>query len=117
MLVIINRGLSHKSAELVSKLYRSYVISHLEHCIPFQTPINLKDADMIEGLQRRATEMISSLRNLYEERLKRLGMLSLRRRRFRADIIEVFKMIQGIEKINLRKLSYIDEDGRIRKHS
>ena len=64
----------------------------------------MKDADMLEGVQRRATKMIPSLRNLsYEERLKRLGMFSLRRRRLRGDMIEVFKMIQGIHKVNLKE--------------
>ena len=32
-------------------------------------------------------------------------------------MIEVFKMIHGIEKVNLGKLFYIDEDGRTRKYS
>ena len=62
--------------------------------------------------------MIPSLRNLsYEERLKRLGMFSLRRRRLRGDMTEVFKMIHGIDKVNLRKLFCMGEDGRARKHS
>ena len=65
----------------------------------------MKDADMLEGVQRRATKMIPSLRNLsYEERLKRLGMFSLRRGRLRGDMIEVLKMMQGINKVNLGKL-------------
>ena len=82
MLGIIKRGVAYKSAEVISKLYRSYVIPHLEYCIQFWSPINEKDADMIEGVQRRATKMISSLRNLsYKDRLKKVGMFSLRRRR------------------------------------
>ena len=57
---------------------------------------------MLEGVQRRAPNMIPSLKNLsYEERLKRLGMFSLRRRRLGGYMIEVFKMIQGIDKVNL----------------
>ena len=32
-------------------------------------------------------------------------------------MIEAFKMIHGIDKVNLGKLSFIDEDRRIRKHS
>ena len=32
-------------------------------------------------------------------------------------MIEVFKMIQGIDEVNLGKLFCIDEDGRTRKHS
>ena len=61
--------------------------------------------------------MIPSLRNLsYDERLKRLGMFSLRRRRFRGDLIEVFKMIHGIDNVNLGKLFIMDEDRRTRRH-
>ena len=44
-------------------------------------------------------------------------MFSLRRMRFKGDMIEVFKMIHGIEKVNLGKLFCIDEDGRTRKYS
>ena len=62
--------------------------------------------------------MIPSLRNLSnKERLKRLGMFSLRRRRIRGDMIEVFKMIHGNDKVNLGKHFCIDECGRKRKHS
>ena len=70
----------------------------------------MKDAGILEGLQRRATKRIPSLRNLsYEERLKRLNMFSLRCGRFRGDMIEVFEMIHGI--------FCIEEDERTRKHS
>ena len=69
MLGEINRGVSYKSAEIISKLYRSYVRPHLKYIIQFWSLINLKDADMLEEVQRRATKMIPSLKNLsYEER-------------------------------------------------
>ena len=115
---IINRWVSYKSAEVILKLYWSYVRSHLEYCIQFGLPINVKDADMLEEAHRRVTKMIPSLRNLsYEERLKKLGIFSLRRRRLMGDMIEVFKMIHDIDKVNLGNLFCIDEDGRTRKHS
>ena len=73
---------------------------------------------MLEGAQRRATIIIQNLRHLScEERLKRLGMFSLSCRRLRGDIIEVFKMIHGIDRVNLGKDFCIDEDGRTIKHS
>ena len=50
MLGIINRGVSYKSTEVISNLCRSYVRPHLEHCIQFWSPINDKDADMLEGV-------------------------------------------------------------------
>ena len=69
-------------------------------------------------IKKRTTKMIPNLRKLsYEERLKRLGMFSLRRRKLNGDMIELFKMIHVIDKVNLRKLFYIDEDGRARKYS
>ena len=101
MMGIINRKVPYKSTEVISKLYGSYIRPHLEYCIQFWSSINVKDADMLEGEQRRATKMIPSLRNLsYEERLKRSGMFSLRHRRFREDMIEMFKMIPCMDKLN-----------------
>ena len=73
---------------------------------------------MLGGVQRRETKMIPSLRKLScEERLKMLGMFSLKCRRLRGDMIEVLKMFHGMDKVNLGKLFYIYEDERTRKHS
>ena len=36
---IINRGVSYKSAEVIIKLYRSYVRPNLQYCIQFWTPL------------------------------------------------------------------------------
>ena len=65
----------------------------------FWAPVNIEDADMLEEVQSRVNKMIQSLRKLsYEERLKVLGMFFLSRRRLRGDrdVIEVFKMIHGV---------------------
>ena len=71
----------------------------------------MKYADMLEEVQRRATKMIPSLRNLsYEEIFKRLGMFSLRRKRLSGDMIGVFKMIHG-------SFFCKNEDGRTRQRS
>ena len=107
MLGIINMGVSCKSAEGISKLYRSYV----RYCIQFWTPISVKGAGMLEGVRRRATKMIPSLRYLYKERLKRLD------RRLRSDMtelfkgymIEILKMIHGIDEVKLGNLFCVDE--------
>ena len=60
--------------------------------------------------------MIPSFKNLsYEERLKRLGMFSLKQRRLRGDMIGMFKMILDMDKVNLRRFFCINEDERTRK--
>ena len=80
ILSIITREISYKSAEAISKLYKSYIIPHLQYCIQFWTPTSVKDADKLEGVQRKATKIIPSLRNMScKERLKTLGLFSLRR--------------------------------------
>ncbi|CAF1008323.1 unnamed protein product [Brachionus calyciflorus] len=60
------------------------------------------DIELIEKVQKRATKLVKSVRNLpYQERLKKLGMLRLEDRRVRGDLIQIFKIINGCEDINL----------------
>ena len=57
--------------------------------------------DMLEKIQRRATELIPELRDLrYEERLKECGLTTLETRRLRGDQIEVFNILNGHENID-----------------
>ena len=52
-------------------LYKTIVRSHFEYCIQAWRPYRKKDIDMLERVQRRATEMIQNLRNIsYEMHLK-----------------------------------------------
>ena len=45
--------------------------------------------------------MIPELSTLsYEERLERSGLISLELRRLRADLIEVFKIVKGLEDVD-----------------
>jgi len=53
---------------------------------------------LIEGVQRRATKLITSLKDkTYEERLRLLNLQTLETRSVRGDLIEVFKMLKGFE--------------------
>ena len=57
----------------------------------------------MEGVQKRATKLISALSEmgyLYEEGLKILGVTTLETRRLRGDLIEVFKILEGYENID-----------------
>ena len=56
----------------------------------------------METVQRRMIKMIQGLRNLsYKDRLKRLNLHSLERRKTRGDMIEVFKWVKRINKGNI----------------
>jgi len=50
----------------------------------------------LEKVQKRATKLITSLKHKsYEERLRILNLPTLKYRRIRGDMIEVFKIITG----------------------
>ena len=58
---------------------------------------------VVEGVQRRATKLITGVQNLsYDDRVKRLGLMRLNARRLRSDLIETFKIINGKYSIHSR---------------
>ena len=59
-------------------------------------PMRKGSMDKLERVQRRATKLVSNLRDLpYEERLRSLKLPSLRHRRLRGDIILMYKIAHG----------------------
>ena len=67
------------------------------------SPYYTKDIDRLEGIQRHATKMIERFKELtYEERLKRTGLISLEQRRVRGDLIQVFKILKEIDRVDHR---------------
>lgn len=49
--------------------------------------------------------MMPGLRGLsYNERLDKLGLYSLERRRMRGDLIEVYKIMRGIDRVDVSRL-------------
>ncbi len=66
---------------------------HLEYGTPACSPNLVADINHLERIQRLATRLVTGTRHLpYEERLQRLGLHSLRRRRLQADLITAFKI-------------------------
>ena len=58
--------------------------------------VSRRDINLMERIQRLATRMIKSMRELpYEERLRRLNIFSLERRRLRGDLILAYNIFHG----------------------
>ena len=71
--------------------------SHLEYGQSVWSPYKLKHIDALEAVQRRATKILPSLKNLcYAERLRKLSLPTLTYRRIRGDMIELYKIMHGI---------------------
>ena len=83
-----------RSPFLMLTLFKSMVRSKLEYCCPVWNPSKVWDIHAIENIQRQFTRKISSCKDIgYWERLKKLDLLSLQRRRERYMIIHVWKML------------------------
>jgi len=57
--------------------------------------------EALERVQSRITRMLPGMEaSSYEERLRELRLFSLERTRMRGDLIEVYKMVRGIDRVD-----------------
>ncbi len=84
----------------------------------FWSPHLAKDIlAQLEAVQRKATKMIPSLCNKsYEERMARLNMFFLEKRRLQGKLIECFKIRKGFTVVDANRLSLIDYSSRTRSN-
>jgi hypothetical protein len=96
----ISRSFHYRDRHIFVKLYIQYVRPHLEFASPAWSPWNESDKESLEKIQRRAVSMVSGLKAAtYEEKLKELGLTSLEERRHLADMLQSFKVLQGMDKV------------------
>ena len=98
MTELVRRSFLHLTVKSFRKIYKSFIRPHLEYGNVVWHPRFKKDIEALERAQRRATKLVNSIRNLpYHEILKTLKIPTLSYRRFRGDMIEVYKLLNAKE--------------------
>ena len=115
---IIKRTFTEITPNIFLPLYKALVRPILEYCSVIWQPMLMKDKIEIEKVQRRATKLVKGISHLdYNERLIALNLDSLHFRRRRTDIIQVFRIIKGIDKIPSDLFFTYHREDRTRGHN
>ena len=98
------------------RLYTAFVRPHLEYAQSTWSSHLAKHVNMLQNVQVRATKLVDGIGNLdYEERLRKLDLPSLKYRRKRGDMIEIFKHFNKYDK-NALSSSFIPRQRTTRTH-
>ena len=90
--------------DIFARLYKAMVRSHLEYGNIIWSPYLKKQSIQIERIQRRATKLVKECRSMpYSERLRYLNLLSLKGRRIRGDLIQIYKIFHEIDDLDQKK--------------
>ena len=120
---LIKRTFSFIDKEIFLSLYTALVRPILDYGVQCWSPFLAKDINKLEQVQRRATLLVPECSALtYEERCRYLGLQSLKERRVRGDMIEVYRLLSGMEGVHYLKFFHLSEshvrgEGYTRGHS
>ena len=97
MFALVRRSFTYFDQYIFKCLYQALVRSHLDTNSSVWCPYLIEHINLIENVQRRATKQIPGFRDLsYSERLHKLNLPTLLYRRVRGDLIETYKILNGI---------------------
>ena len=114
---LIRRSFTYLDIETMRQLFVAIVRPHLEFGNVAWSPRFNKEIDQLEKVRARATKVIPGLKGLnYEERLQVMKLPSLRYRRKRGDLIEVYKYINEYYSVN-KNLLCKETSNRTRGHA
>ena len=102
---MIRRAFVYLDKDMFKQLFTSIIRPHVEYGAPVWNPYSKKLSTLIENVQRRASKQIPGLSHLsYEERLRTMKLPTLQYRRYRGDMIELYKMTHDLyDKNAIRK--------------
>ena len=90
------RAFKDRSVTTMLTLYKSLIRCKVEYCSPLWSPYKIGDIQALENIQRQFTRRIENMAQYdYWERLEKLRLMSLQRRRERYSIIHMWKIHNG----------------------
>eukprot|EP00794_Sanderia_malayensis_P014952 gene14953-16494_t len=115
---MLSNATESTAEELRKNFLKSLVRPILEYASSAWSPHLQKHKDNIENVQRRATKILSGLKEFnYSGRLKLLNLQTLTFRRMRGDLIEMLKVLAGIYDERVTNGLFHLSDSTTRGHS
>ncbi|NQY00907.1 MAG: hypothetical protein HRT70_07220 [Flavobacteriaceae bacterium] len=113
----LKRNIVSRDKNTFLKLYKQLVRPHLEYAVAVWNPYLLRDIELVERVQRRATRCVHGLYNKsYLDRLKCVEIDSLQTRRYMFDLIEVYKIVKHLSPLRCEQFFDIETSQRTRGH-
>ena len=118
MLGIIKRNFIDLDSHSFILLYKGMVRCHLEYAVSVWNPHRLGLVGDIEKVQKRATKLLREFKGLsYRDRLVSLNLPTLKYRRIRGDMIELYKILNHLYDVDVLPLLARNFDTRTRGNS
>ena len=90
----------HFTIDVVKIVYPTYIRPHLEFASSVWNALSKGDLDKLERMQKRVKRQAYDLRGLeYEDRMARLDFTTIELRRLRGDLIQYYKIRNGLDDI------------------
>ena len=114
---VIRRTFVYMDKRVFGYLYKALIRPRLEYAATVWSPRRVREIDLIEAVQRRATKLVPEIANRsYEELLRYLNLPTLVFRRMRGDIIHVYKFIQGLFDVDCSLMFPLVKESTTRGH-
>ena len=113
---LLLRSFHYRSKNTLIPLYKTFVRSKMEHAVAAWSPWLERDVEILERVQKRLIRALSDVwGQTYEEKLRDAGLTTLQERRHRGDLIEAFKTLKGVYKIDSAKWFNVIDHERARQ--
>ena len=114
---LIRRNFQQLDNYMFLLLYKSLIRPLLEYGNTVWYPCYKQDSQELEKVQRRATKLVKNLRDMaYPARLRALDLPTLVYRRKRADMLQMYRIITGVDNLDSNNFVKMDPGVRTRGH-